>query len=545
MLQNASMTALGLCLVLALGTLGCEPESPPVTGSDGASGSGNYGGFDFDVRGGDGGAEDASDAADTGDVAADGEDVSEDAPEDVADEPDPDCVETNDGVEACDGRDNDCNGVIDDGCDEDGDGYCAEDATVTAEAMCQPGDCNDDEAAVYPGAPAACDGLDNNCDGEVDNLVAEPSMRKTLGFDGAFSAGSSDPSPVLATFTGDGFCFAALDDAANQLELGHLATTGVASTHEESVASSRDVDLLDLAWDGTECAALYRESGTSLSIRRWRPGDSSAVTLEVTDKLSDNDDWESIRNAALWFGDVTRCEAGSCASQPRWVVVYNQAGLNVFEELVFKTVPKSFSSDVDLLPQVTLRDTVTANASVDVAGPGARNDDFLVVEHTAGDRVTLHGIVEEEPTELTALGTAGSAVTRGLLNTTGGETLLQNRVEQTVSRLDTRLNLIGTNSYRTEGSVPSDSDEAFIGRDFVSSAYDGGWVYLDAYSDSVFLAERTGTGLRFFDFTELSHPAFDRFTELLAPGFVGERVWVASMVDDSTYEFALDAFACQ
>jgi hypothetical protein len=530
---------------VALGTLGCEPESPPVTGSDGASGSGSNGGFDFDVRGGDGGAEDASDAADTGDVAADGEDVPEDAPEDVADEPDPDCVETNDGVEACDGRDNDCNGVIDDGCDEDGDGYCAEDATVTAEAMCQPGDCNDDEAAVYPGAPAACDGLDNNCDGEVDNLVAEPSMRKTLGFDGAFSAGSSDPSPVLATFTGDGFCFAALDDAANQLEMGHLATTGVGSTHEGSVASSRDADLLDLAWDGTECAALYREAGTSLSIRRWRPGDSSSVTLEVTDKLSDNDDWESIRNAALWFGDVTRCEAGSCASQPRWVVVYNQAGLNVFEELVFKTVPQGFSSDVDLLPQVTVRDTVTANASVDVAGPGARNDDFLVVEHTASDRVTLHGIVEEEPTELTALGTAGSAVTRGLLNTTGGETLLQNRVEQTASRVDTRLNLIGTNSYRTEGSVPSDLDEAFIGRDFVWTAYDGGWVYLDGYSDSVFLAERTGTGLRFFDFTELSHPDFDRFTELLAPGFVGDRVWVASMVDDSSFEFALDAFACQ
>ena len=40
--------------------------------------------------------------------------------------------------------------------DEDGDGF---DSTV---------DCDDENVAIYPGAAETCDGLDNNCDGEVD-----------------------------------------------------------------------------------------------------------------------------------------------------------------------------------------------------------------------------------------------------------------------------------------------------------------------------------------------------------------------------------------
>ena len=47
--------------------------------------------------------------------------------------------------------------------DADGDGW------VSIENECVPGgDCDDTNPAVYPGVVEVCDGVDNNCDGIVD-----------------------------------------------------------------------------------------------------------------------------------------------------------------------------------------------------------------------------------------------------------------------------------------------------------------------------------------------------------------------------------------
>ena len=56
-------------------------------------------------------------------------------------------------------------GVIDEGGEDgDGDGYCPDQACVDG---VEPGDCDDEDATVHPGADEGCDGIDTDCDGEL------------------------------------------------------------------------------------------------------------------------------------------------------------------------------------------------------------------------------------------------------------------------------------------------------------------------------------------------------------------------------------------
>ncbi len=86
------------------------------------------------------------------------------------------------GIEVCDGLDNDCNGLVDDDIvdgipwmlDSDGDGFGDPATTIVACESPGPGyvtgdpDCDDTTGAIYPGATEVCDGLDNDCDGDID-----------------------------------------------------------------------------------------------------------------------------------------------------------------------------------------------------------------------------------------------------------------------------------------------------------------------------------------------------------------------------------------
>ncbi len=68
--------------------------------------------------------------------------------------------------EVCDGIDNNGDGQVDEGFDADGDGY-----TTCGSATDAP-DCNDSDASIYPGASEVGDDLvDNDCDGLVDETA--------------------------------------------------------------------------------------------------------------------------------------------------------------------------------------------------------------------------------------------------------------------------------------------------------------------------------------------------------------------------------------
>ncbi|MBT3223862.1 MAG: hypothetical protein HN348_32745, partial [Proteobacteria bacterium] len=91
-----------------------------------------------------------------------------------------DCDDSNGAInpaapEVCNGEDDDCSGTSDDNVanppswyhDADGDGYGS-----TAVAQCTqpsgyaalPGDCDNYDSSIYPGAPELCDGQNNDCD---------------------------------------------------------------------------------------------------------------------------------------------------------------------------------------------------------------------------------------------------------------------------------------------------------------------------------------------------------------------------------------------
>jgi len=140
---------------------------------------------------------------------------------------DVDCDDTDPTIhpgigEICDGVDNNCNGVIDDIAterpfypDADADGFGALYGAVY-QAQCTPiagytaqsGDCNDNLASVYPGAPETANALDDDCDGTVD----EGTTNYDDDGDGWSEAGGDCDDASIYTYPGKGEWFDRADN---------------------------------------------------------------------------------------------------------------------------------------------------------------------------------------------------------------------------------------------------------------------------------------------------------------------------------------------
>ena len=125
-----------------------------------------------------------------------------------------DCNDTNstinpDADEVCDNEDNNCDGLVDDASatdstlwyvDYDGDGYGSD--TITMDACTQPSnfvanndDCDDTNSSAYLSSTEICDGLDNDCNGIIDD---EALLTYTDWYEDADSDGYGNPNVIAS-----------------------------------------------------------------------------------------------------------------------------------------------------------------------------------------------------------------------------------------------------------------------------------------------------------------------------------------------------------
>lgn len=155
------------------------------------------------------------------------------------------------------GDDADCDGVVDDGvCDDDGDGYAEVD-----------GDCDDERNAVSPAETEILDGVDNDCNGCIDDQdndldgVSECDTGEVVDCD-PDDAVVCDPTtfdpfdiagPVLPVGYEEGDCAVAYDtnDADNLIEpcADEILYDGIDQGGDSFDACDRDGD----GYDGEDC----------------------------------------------------------------------------------------------------------------------------------------------------------------------------------------------------------------------------------------------------------------------------------------------------
>jgi len=151
-------------------------------------------------------------------------------------------------AETCNGIDDNCDGQVDEGFDKDNDTYfeCAH-GTLAA-------DCDDSNPAVHPGATETCNNVDDDCDGKIDNGFDVDNDTYFQCAHGTTPQDCNDNDPAIhpgATETCDGKdndCNGKVDDLAARIPASGVDSFAVPVNTHWIVTGNANINTTTTGW---------------------------------------------------------------------------------------------------------------------------------------------------------------------------------------------------------------------------------------------------------------------------------------------------------
>ena len=242
----------------------------------------------------------------------------------------PACQDCNDGDpdvyyganETCDGKDNDCDGEVDDNpidgstfyIDHDADGFGSPDEVYAVYScgdapdgyVADNTDCNDLAATAYPGADEVCDGIDNDCndlvDVEDDNVLDAGFFYPDADEDGF----GEEDALTKACVDLDGFIEVGGDCDDTRAEVNpdqtEVCNNGLNDDCAEIITCTLDLASADATWTGSDADDKLGSSLAPAGDLNQDGYDDFLIGAEAADADGDGEDEGAVY---VVFGPVT------------------------------------------------------------------------------------------------------------------------------------------------------------------------------------------------------------------------------------------------